>query len=313
MRLLDPLPVTELAEQLSAELRGDQSLQITGINEVHHVEPGDLTFVDHPKYYQKALHSAASVMLIDQSVEPPVGKAILIVDHPFDEYDRLVRKYRPEQHLSHTIDPTAQIGTGTVVEAGVMIGPNVRIGRNSHIQAGVIIREHCLLGDEVLIQSGSVIGADAFYFKKTEAGFRKWRSGGRVIIEDRVDIGANCTINRGVSSDTVIGAGTKIDCLVQIGHDTKVGTNCLFAAQVGIAGNCRIGNNVVLYGQAGIGQNIHIPDGVLVSAKGGVNKDLEAGKSYFGIPVREARTAYREILALKQLPNFLKTVKHKGH
>ncbi len=311
MKLAHPIPVLDLAERLGAELLGDSSLLVSGINEIHHVEPGDLTFVDHPKYYLKALESAASIVLIDQQTEPPPGKALLVVEQPFEVYNGLVREQRPHQPLREPIDPTARIGAGTTIEPGAVIGPNVLIGRNSYVQSRAVIQEGCIIGDEVLIQSGAVIGSDAFYFKKTADGYRKWRSGGRVLIEHRVDIGANCTINRGVSSDTIIGEGSKLDCLVQIGHDTKVGKHCLFAAQVGVAGNCRIGDNVILYGQVGIAQNVVIESGAVVLAKSGVGDRLKAGKSYFGIPSREARTAYRELVALKNLPDFFRKNKDR--
>lgn len=301
-----PLPVSELAEQIGAELLGDSDLLATGINEVHHVEEGDITFVDVEKYYAKALGSAATIILINKAAEVPAGKVLLVVDDPFTTYNDLVWRYRPLQPLQRSIASSALIGEGTTIEPGAVIGEQAVIGKNCYIHANAYIGDHSVLGDEVIVQAGAVIGSDAFYFKKTAVGFHKWRSGGRVVLEDGVDIGANCTINKGVSSDTIIGAGSKLDCQVQIGHDTKVGKKCLFAAQVGIAGNCTIGNEVVIYGQAGIAQNITIGDKAIVSAKAGVSKDLEGGKLYFGVPAQEARDAYRELAALRQLPNFLR-------
>ncbi|WP_020538427.1 UDP-3-O-(3-hydroxymyristoyl)glucosamine N-acyltransferase [Lewinella cohaerens] len=301
-----PLPVSELAEQIGAELLGDSDLLATGINEVHHVEEGDITFVDVEKYYAKALGSAATIILINKAAEVPAGKVLLVVDDPFTTYNDLVWRYRPLQPLQRSIASSALIGEGTTIEPGAVIGEQAVVGKNCYIHANAYIGDHSVLGDEVVVQTGAVIGSDAFYFKKTAAGFHKWRSGGRVVLEDRVDIGANCTINKGVSSDTIIGAGSKLDCQVQIGHDTKVGKKCLFAAQVGIAGNCTIGNEVVIYGQAGIAQNVTIGDKAIVSAKAGVSKDLEGGKLYFGVPAQEARDAYRELAALRQLPDFLR-------
>lgn len=306
MQFPAPIPVTELAERLGAQLLGNSELLATGINEVHHVNPGDITFVDFHKYYQKALDSAATIILIDKAAEVPKGKALLVLEEPFKAYNQLVWEYRPFRPLQVSISPSAQIGEGTIIEPGAVIGHEVVIGQNCYIQANAFIGDYCQLGNEVIIQSGSVIGSDAFYFKKTQAGFQKWRSGGRVVIEDQVDIGANCTINRGVSSDTVIGAGTKMDCQVQIGHDTKVGQRCLLAAQVGIAGNTVVEDEVVMYGQVGIAQNLHIGKGVVVLAKSGVSKNLEAGKTYFGYPAKEARAAYTELAALRQLPDFLR-------
>lgn len=301
-----PIPVQELADQIGAELLGDSTIQATGINEVHHLRPGDITFVDVEKYYKKALQSPATVVLINKQTDPPPGKALLIVDDPFKAFNDLVWRYRPFRPATAQIAPDAEIGEGTVIEPGAVIGPQVKIGKNCYIQANAYIGEYSILGDEVIVQAGAAIGTDAFYFKKTAEGYHKWRSGGRVILEDRVDIGANCTINKGVSSDTIIGAGTKFDCLVQIGHDTKVGKNCLFAAQVGVAGNCNIGNGVTMYGQAGIAQNITIEDNVVVLARAGVGKDLEEGKAYFGAPAQEARIAFKEMAAVRRLPDFMR-------
>lgn len=301
-----PIPVQELADQIGAELLGDNTIQATGINEVHHLRPGDITFVDVEKYYKKALQSLATVVLINKHTDPPPGKALLIVDNPFQVFNDLVWRYRPFRPATAQIAPDAEIGAGTIIEPGAVIAPKVKIGKNCYIQANAYIGEYSILGDEVIVQAGAAIGTDAFYFKKTAEGYQKWRSGGRVILEDRVDIGANCTINKGVSSDTIIGEGTKFDCLVQIGHDTKVGKNCLFAAQVGVAGNCTIGNGVTMYGQAGIAQNITIEDNVVVLARAGVGKDLEAGKAYFGAPAQEARIAFKELAALRKLPDFMR-------
>lgn len=301
-----PIPVTDLAQKLGARLLGDNTLQATGINEVHHVQAGDITFVDFHKYYDKALQSAASVVLIDQEQTPPPGKALLVLDKPFDAYNQLVWEYRPFQPLKAHISPSATIGKDTIVEPGAFIGHHVQIGDNCYIQAGAYVGDYTQIGHRVQVQAGATIGTDAFYYKKTAEGFIKWRSGGRVVLEDDVDIGANCTINRGVSSDTRIGQGTKLDSQVQIGHDTKVGKHCLMAAQVGVAGNCNIGDGVVLYGQVGVAQNITIGDGVGVMAKSGVRKNLEAGKNYFGYPAQEVRIAYKELAALRQLPDFMR-------
>jgi UDP-3-O-[3-hydroxymyristoyl] glucosamine N-acyltransferase len=164
-----------------------------------------------------------------------------------------------------------------------------------------------LIGDNVVIGANSIIGSDAFYFKKTDEGsFKPWRSGGRVIIHNDVHIGAGCTIAKGVSGDTVIGKGSKLDCQIHIGHGVVIGENCLFAAQVGIGGKTIVEDNVVLYGQVGIAQALHIGAGAVVLAKSGVSKSLDGGKTYFGIPADEVREKYKELAALRQLPDFLK-------
>lgn len=308
MKFSKPIPVRELARRLKAvQIIGDDSLLATGINEIHKVEPGDIAFSDVKKYFDKTLKSAATVILLNEAAECPPGKVILVVENPFEAYDSLVRENRPVETLTVPVSHRAEIDPTAILEPGVVIAANVRIGAYSCIQANTYIGEYTFIGDYVTIGPNSTIGSDAFYFKKLADGsFKKWRSGGRVVIEDRVDIGAGCTINKGVSGDTVIGAGSKLDCQVHIGHGAVIGKNCLFAAQVGIGGKTVIGDNVVLYGQAGIAQALHIGDGAVVSAKSGVSKSLEGGKLYFGIPAEEAREKYRELAALRQLPELMK-------
>jgi UDP-3-O-[3-hydroxymyristoyl] glucosamine N-acyltransferase len=288
-----------------ATLIGDDSLVATGINEIHQVEKGDISFVDAEKYYKKSLHSEATIILIDKKVKCPANKALLICDDPFEAYNQLVLSYRPLVAQTRAIDDTAKIHESTVVEPNVIIGQHVKIGRNCRIHANVTIGEYTEIGDNVTIQSGCSIGGDAFYFKKTASGYQKWRSCGRVVIEDDVDLGVGCTVCRGVSGDTVIGLGSKLDGQIHIGHDVRIGKHCLIAAQVGIAGNTVLGDWITLYGQVGIAQNLKIGDKAVVLAKSGVSKDLEAGKTYFGTPAGEVRTMYREMAALRHLPEFL--------
>lgn len=311
MKFSKPIPVRELARRLKAvQIIGDDSLLATGINEIHKVEPGDIAFSDVKKYFDKTLKSAATVILLNEAAECPPGKVLLIVENPFEAYDSLVRESRPVETLTAPVSHRAEIHPTAILEPGVVIAANVRIGAYSCIQANTYIGEYTLIGDYVNIGPNSSIGSDAFYFKKLSDGsFKKWRSGGRVVIEDRVDIGAGCTINKGVSGDTVIGAGSKLDCQVHIGHGAVIGKNCLFAAQVGIGGKTVIGDNVVLYGQVGIAQALHIGDGAIISAKSGVSKSLEGGKVYFGIPADDAREKYKELAALRQLPRLLKNLK----
>ncbi len=304
MKFSTPIPVTELAERLNADLLGDETLKATGINEIHQVQPGDVTFVDVRKYFSKALQSAASVILLNERATCPEGKALLLCEDPFEAYNQLVMVERPVQPLQSAISDTAEIHPTAVIEPNVAIGHHVKIGAHTFVQSNVTICEYSIIGEGVAIQPGSVIGSDAFYFKKTEAGYQPWRSGGRVLIEDQVSIGAGCTINKGVSGDTVIGQGTKLDCQVHIGHDVVVGRHCLFAAQVGIGGNTKIEDEVVLYGQVGIAQNLVIGRKAVILAKSGVSKSLEGGKVYFGYPAKEARMAYRELAALRHLPAF---------
>ncbi len=301
MQLTQSVSVQAIAKQFGATIIGDNTLAITGINEIHHVKSGDLTFVDHPKYYKSALSSAATVILIDRETNCPSGKVLLVVERPFEVYNSLVQQFHPWQPIRFPFSHDAVIGAGTLIEPGAIIGPNVRIGRDCVIHANAYIGEFSELGDRVVVQPGAIIGGDAFYFKKTHEGYVKWRSGGHVVLEDDVDIGPACTIAKGVSSATRIGAGSKLDAQCQIGHDVKIGKRCLLAAQVGIAGNTTLGNDVTLYGQVGIAQNLHLADGVTVLAQSGVGCNIEAGKTYFGSPAIEARDAFRDLITLRNL------------
>ncbi|MFQ5447430.1 MAG: LpxD N-terminal domain-containing protein [Saprospiraceae bacterium] len=306
MKFPQPVPVAEIARKINATLIGDDSLMAKGINEIHKVKPGDITFVDAKKYFRQSLSSAASIIILNEKADCPAGKALLICDQPFEAYDGLVRQYRPFQPLSADVSESAFIHPSAVIEPGVTIGHHVVIGKNCYIQAHAYIGDYTHIGDHVTIQAGAILGTDAFYFQKTEAGFKKWRSGGRVVIEDWVDIGASCTINKGVSGDTVIGAGTKLDCQVHVGHGAVIGKNCIIAGQVGIGGKSVLEDDVVLYGQVGVAQRVRIGRGAVVSAKSGISKDLEGGKAYFGIPAAEIRVRQRELAALRKLPDFYK-------
>ena len=305
MKFPEPIPVVELAKRFNAKLVGDKSLMATGINEIHKVEKGDITFVDIPKYFNKSLHSAASIIILNEKAKCPKGKALLICDNPFEVYNGLIKEHRPFIPMTTNVHETAEVDPSAIIAPNVVIGAHVKIGKNTYIQPNVTIMEYTHIGDNVTIQSGTVIGSDAFYYKRHRYGMEKFCSGGRVIIEDDVEIGPGCTICKGVSGDTVIGEGTKFDGQVHIGHGVVVGKHCMFAGQVGIGGKTIIGDWVVLYGQVGIAQNLKIGDRAVVSAKAGVSKDLEGGKLYFGVPAGEARRMYRELAALRHLPEFL--------
>jgi UDP-3-O-[3-hydroxymyristoyl] glucosamine N-acyltransferase len=304
MKLQTPISVVKIAEMISAKLLGNEKNMLEGINEIHMVEAGDLTFVDHPKYYDKSLNSAATIVLINKEVEVPQGKTLLVSDDPFRDYVYLVKQFRPFEKATQFISSSAQIGEGTHIQPGAFVGNHVKIGKNCLIHANVSIYDFCEIGDNVVIHSGTVLGGDAFYFKKRtspQVFYDKMVSCGRVIIHDNVEIGAGCTIDKGVSGDTIIGWGTKLDNQVHIGHDTVVGKNCLFAAQVGIAGVTKIEDGVILWGQVGVNKDLVIGENAVVYAQSGVPKSIEGNKVYFGSPVQEAREKMKELAMIKQL------------
>jgi len=306
MKFSKPIPIKMIAEKIGAEILGDSNLVVTGINEIHKAEKGDIIFVDVKKYFKASLDSAASIIILNEPTDCPKGKALLLCDKPFEAYNNLVKEYNPFRPLTANISESAQIHPSTIIEPNVVIGHDVKIGKNGYIQANTTIYSDTIIGDNVIIQSGTIIGTDAFYFKSHLDRYEKWHSGGRVIIEDDVQIGAGCTINKGVSGDTIIGQGSKLDCQVHLGHGVVIGRHCLLAGQVGIGGKTVIGDRVVLYGQVGIMQNLTIGDEIVVHAKSGIMKNLESGKVYFGYPAKEAKTMYRELIAQGHLPGLLK-------
>ncbi len=295
----------EIADLIEAEFIGDPDHVITGFNEIHRVESGDVVFVDHPKYYEKALQSAATTIIINKRIDCPEGKGLILHNEPFTAFNLLTQYFQPKNYSPHTISASARFGKNTTILPGCYLGNNVMVGDNCVLHPNVIIYDNCIIGNNVIIHAGTIIGSDAFYFKNRKTHFEQLQSCGRVIIKDNVHIGANCTIDKGVTADTTIGKGTVIDNLVHIAHDTIVGEMCLFAANVGIAGCCKIGNNVTLWGQVGVSSDLTIGDGAVVQAQSGVGENIPAGKVYFGTPAYEARAKMKEVFAVKQLPSLI--------
>jgi UDP-3-O-[3-hydroxymyristoyl] glucosamine N-acyltransferase len=314
MDLTPPVKLSVIRELIAARLIGDENYELKGINEIHMVRDGDLTFVDHPKYFKKALGSAATVILLNKETEPPAGKHLLISDDPFRDYNFLTRHFLPFEKSIAQISPSARIGEGTVIQPGVFIGHQVIIGKNCLIHANVVINDYSVIGDECILHPNTVIGADAYYFKKyPDGGYVRMHSCGRAVIGDRVEIGACSTIDRGVSGDTIIGDGCKFDNHVHVGHDTYVGKNCLFAGQVGVAGVTRIEDDVILWGQVGVSKELVIGKGAVVLAKSGVLTSVEAGLTVFGYPAQEARAFWKQVAYLRKLKElFNKPVAQNG-
>ena len=310
MKLPAPISVQWLSTFTKSEIIGNNQLEITGVNEIHQVEMGDIVFVDHPKYYQTCLNSAASCIIINnKEVTVPTGKTLLFCADPFEAYSKIVQHFKPLQLSDQAISKDALIGEGTIIMPRVFIGANIRIGKNCVIYPNVTLLPDTIIGDEVIIQAGTVIGSDAFYYntkKNRPAWYKKMPSCGRVIIEDKVEIGANCTIDKGVSGDTIIGMGTKMDNMVHIGHDTQIEANCLFAAQVGVAGGVKIKSGVTLWGQVGVGKTLTIGENATLLGRAGVVGSLEGNKVYMGFPAEEASIKRRELVWIKRIPELWK-------
>jgi len=311
MKFVQSHPLKKIASLIDCEYVGDPNFEVLGMNEIHVVSAGDIVFVDHPKYYDKALASKATVVLINKKVECPDGKALLISDDPFRDFNKLTAHFTPFQASHKAISDTAKIGTGTTLQPNCFIGNNVVIGEHCTIHSNVSIYDGTIIGDNVIIHANTVLGASAFYYKKRPEGYDQLQSCGRVVIENDVHIGASCTIDRGVTGDTTIGAGSKLDNLIQVGHDTLIGENCLIASQTGIAGCCIVENDVTIWGQVGVSSGITIGAKAIILAQSGVSKSTEGGKTYFGTPIQESRIKLKELALLRKLPEIIQELKEK--
>jgi len=299
----------EIANLIDCDFVGEALFPVLGMNEIHVVETGDIVFVDHPKYYDKALQSKATVILINKEVDCPDGKALLISDDPFRDFNTLTRHFMPFQSSIVAISTSAKIGHGTIIQPNSFIGNHVVIGNNCLIHSNVAIYDHTIIGDNVIIHAGTVIGGDAFYYKKRPEGFDQLLSGGKVVIENNVGIGALCTIDKGVTGDTIIGEGSKLDNQVHVGHDTVIGKKCLIASQTGIAGCVIIEDEVTLWGQVGTTSGITIGAKAVVMGQTGVTKSIEGGKSYFGTPIEESREKLKQLANIKKIPELINKLK----
>ncbi len=296
----------QIASIIECEYVGDDNFEVLGMNEIHVVQAGEIVFVDHPKYYDKALKSKASVILINKKVDCPDGKALILSDDPFRDFNRLTRFFQPFKSAQDSISPSATIGQNTIIQPNTFVGNNVVIGKDCTIHSNVSIYDNCIIGNHVIIHAGTVLGSDAFYYKKRPEGFDKLLSGGRVVIQDHVEIGALCTIDKGVTGDTTIMKGTKLDNQVHVGHDTVIGEGCLIASQTGIAGCVIIEDGVTLWGQVGTNSGITIGKNAIIMGQTGVTKSVAGGKSYFGTPIEESREKLKQLAYIKKIPSILK-------
>ena len=307
MKFKKPQTLQQIAALLKVDFVGNANFEILGINEIHVVDKGDIFFVDHPKYYDKALNSNATTILINKSVACPEGKSLLISEDPFRDFNKITNHFNPFIASKASISDSAKIGENTIIQPNVFIGNNVNIGKNCIIHSNVSIYDNSVIGNNVTIHANTVLGADAFYYKNRPEGFDKLLSGGRVVLEDHVDLGASCTIDKGVTGDTTIKAGTKIDNQVHVGHDTVIGKKCLIASQTGIAGCVIIEDEVTIWGQVGTNSGITIGKGAVILGQTGVTKSVPGNKTYFGTPISESRKKLKEMAEIKR---FLKDRNH---
>ena len=300
MTFKSPQTLKTIAELIGAKYVGDENFQIFGTNEIHRVKKGEIVFVNHPKYYDKALHSEATIILIDKEVACPEGKALLVSDDPFRDFNKINDHFTGIQTFE-TTGNNLSIGENCKIHPSVIIGNDVKIGDNCMIFPNVVIGDRTVIGNNCIIQAGTVLGGDAFYYNKNAEGYRKMLSVGNVILEDEVEIGVNCCIDRGVTDSTIIKKGSKLDNLIQIGHDTVLGERTLVASGAMIAGCCMIEDDVQVWGQVGMASGKRVGKGAVLLGKTGVNRDLEGGKTYFGSLAEEFREYLKKEVKLKNL------------
>lgn len=294
-----PQTLKSIAELIGAKMIGPENFEVFGTNEIHRVKNGEIVFVNHPKYYDKALNSAATIILIDKEVDCPAGKALLISEDPFGDFNKINTHFTKISNFTEELHDV-EVGDGTKIHSSAVIGNHVRIGKNCHIFPNVVIGDRTVIGDNVIIQSNTVLGGDAFYYRKLDGNFDRLISVGNVIIENNVQIGNNCTIDRGVTDSTIIGEGSVLDNQIQIGHDTVIGKRCLIASLVGIAGCCNIEDEVTVWGQVGMASGVRVESGTVLLGKTGVNKDLKKG-TYFGPLAEEFKEYLKKEIKVKNL------------
>lgn len=322
--------LSELAASLKLEMRG-RDTQITGVNTLEDAGPEDLSFLANPRYSdQLATSHAGAVIAAPENCTS--GQSFLLSDSPYLDFARAVQLFaRPQGFYSEqsgqasidpdtVIDPTAviypfvcigpqsKIGARTKIFASVYIGEGCDIGKNCTIYPGVSIMSGTVIGENVTVHSGTVIGSDGFGFAQAGTGMEKFPQVGRVRVEDNVEIGANSAIDRAALGETIIGRGTKIDNLVQIGHNVHIGQNCIIVAQVGIAGSTQIGDEVILAGQVGIAGHLSIGDKCRIAAKSGIGKSIPANTDVGGIPGIEHKKFLKNSVALNKLPQLLRNM-----
>jgi UDP-3-O-[3-hydroxymyristoyl] glucosamine N-acyltransferase len=320
----------ELASRLGAELRGDATLEITGVKGIEEASPTDITFVANPKYAALARTTHAAAVVVEPDFQE-IPAATLRIKNPYFAFSRALAlfyqppAYAPGIHPTAVVDPSAQIAAGAHIGAYAVIGPGVRIGAHATLLPHVVIypgaqigshffahahsvvREHCALGDHVTLENGAIIGADGFGFAKNDQGhWEKIPQSGPVRIGNRVDVQANATIDRATVGATEIGDGSKIDNLVQVGHGSRVGNDSLLCAQTGLAGSSVIGNNVILAGQVGIAGHCTVGDGAILTAQSAVSHDVPPGKMISGSPGFDNRLWLRAVAIFQRLPDMLR-------
>jgi UDP-3-O-[3-hydroxymyristoyl] glucosamine N-acyltransferase len=307
--------VDELAREIGAEVVGDGSADVTSCATLEDAQPGQLSFLANIKYAKQVEATKASAVVVAPSVKVE-GVTLLKSADPYFAFRQAVVKLHGFRRHPHAgihpaahVDPTATIGEGTVVYPGAYVGPGTTMGRDCIVYANAVIYDGCVIGDRVIVHAASVIGADGYGFATNKGIHHKIPQIGNVIIEDDVEIGACCSIERAALGSTVIGKGTKIDQLVVVGHGTKVGPHCLLVAQTGIAGSVTLGHHVTLAGQTGVSGHLKIGNQVTVGAQSGIISDIQDQQTVVGSPAMPVSHARRVYMLFTQLPDINDRIK----
>lgn len=326
------LSLSQVSKFVDGKLEGEASIKISGVAKIEDAKPGELTFISNPKYAKFIESTEASAIIVSEDF-PNTEKPVIRTKNAYFSFLKLLRYFHPQlEMLEVGIHPTAvihesvkigkhtRIGAGVVIDKNCVIGENTRIlpnvtvgneveiGNDTLIYSNVVLREQVRVGANVIIHSGTIVGSDGFGFAREGEIYHKIPQVGIVIIEDQVEIGANCTIDRATLGATIIRKGAKLDNLIQIAHNVVVGENTVIAAQTGISGSTKIGRNGIIGGQVGFVGHIEVGDNVTIGAQSGVSKALPSNSIYFGYPAKPIMQAKREEAAIRKLPDVLKRI-----
>jgi len=334
MNQAEPTPASlgALAALVGGQVRGNADLLISGVAPLDQAGPHEISFLANPKYRRQLDETRAAAVIVHPSLDGAIDRSLLLCANPYLAFARILSHFHPHPrlpvgvHAGAVVDPCAEvaadasIGAGCVVGAGARIGagsvlhprvvvyPEVIIGSHCIIHAGVVIRERCELGDRVIIQPNAVIGSDGFGYAPDGSHYARIPQVGRVVIEDDVEIGACCCLDRGTLGDTRIGRGSKIDNLVQIGHNTRVGEDCILVAQVGISGSTVIGRHCTFGGQSATSGHLKVGDNVTIAARGGVSNNVDANQVMAGFPLQPHKEWLKTMTTMTHLPEMRRTL-----
>ena len=335
------MTVRDIAAAIRAEVDGDGAVTIRGVAKIEEAEKGDISFLANPKYQRHLETTRASAVIVRGALAPPprtdgLRPAYLRVDDPYSSFLKVLLMFNPPEaplppgiHPSSVVDRSAalgadvrigplvvigercRIGDGVMIMAGTVIGRGVSIGAQTLLYPNVTVREGCTIGARVIIHSGTVIGSDGFGFAPTPEGrYEKIPQLGIVVIEDDVEIGANCAVDRATLGETRIEAGTKLDNLIQVAHNVVIGGDTVIAAQTGISGSTKIGKRNMIGGQVGFTGHLEIADDSKWGAQSGVHRSArKPGGTYMGTPAVPFREASKIMGAMPQMPEALATIR----